>query len=410
MKVYGPLEKAQLEVLSAEPSSAPNGFVYFDSTIGAARVKTALGWADMSTPESALLADRNYITNGDFLVHQIASASMSMPASTTPIAISDSWSARSVAKGGAGTFTRYASSASDRGRYYLEFVTTQQFSGSFGTPPSYISTFIPPTTAEDFNWKAASALSAKKTVTLSFWVKSNAAPLRLVGSVRSSGTTSASAAYIFGYSITSANTWEYITITIPPPDVAVDFTKGVFIIFNLTSGFGAQFVAPSSALGTWGSSTSIFHIDTYDFIASSVGNGIAFSQIQLDIGDTATPFEELTFEKEYGRCRRYFTKTYDYQTGLNAATSVGAVQVVDPLTNGAIPVFYDVKMHEGAKIGTIYSPITGTGQVYSTTTSANIGGSITNLTGTSSATVNLGTATTTGQTKQFHYRVFVYGE
>lgn len=42
--IYGQLEKAQLEMLSAEPANAPLGYVFMDTTEGVAKVKTAAGF------------------------------------------------------------------------------------------------------------------------------------------------------------------------------------------------------------------------------------------------------------------------------------------------------------------------------------------------------------------------------
>lgn len=42
--IYGQLEKAQLEMLSAEPASAPLGYVFMDTSEGVVKVKTAAGF------------------------------------------------------------------------------------------------------------------------------------------------------------------------------------------------------------------------------------------------------------------------------------------------------------------------------------------------------------------------------
>jgi hypothetical protein len=48
-KIYGQLEKAQLELLSASPPSAPTGYIYYDTTENQAKIKTPTGFSTVAS-------------------------------------------------------------------------------------------------------------------------------------------------------------------------------------------------------------------------------------------------------------------------------------------------------------------------------------------------------------------------
>jgi len=52
---------------------------------------------------------------------------------------------------------------------------------------------------------------------------------------------------------------------------------------------------------------------------------IEITGIQLEIGETATPFEHRSFGDELARCQRYFEKTYDQGTAVATATATGSI-------------------------------------------------------------------------------------
>jgi hypothetical protein len=152
---------------------------------------------------------------------------------------------------------------------------------------------------EDLNWGAANA----KNVTLSFWVKSS-----LTGYFSGSLQNSAfNRSYIFSYNISSANTWEFKTVTIPG-DTSGTWLKrnltGCRINFNIGSG--------SNFLGTDNSWSSSNLRGATGSVSITEINGATWqiTGVQLEVGTVATPFERRPFGTELALCQRYFQKSY----------------------------------------------------------------------------------------------------
>ena len=170
--------------------------------------------------------------------------------------------------------------------------------------------------AADLDWGTANA----KTVTLSFWVRSS-----LTGTFGGAFINSAfNRNYPFTYTISSANTWEYKTIT-----VAGD-TSGTWLT---TNGIGVQIAwslgAGASLSGTAGA-WSAGNIQSATGAVSVVGtNGATFyiTGVQLEKGSTATSFDYRPYGQELANCQRYYEKSYELLTAPGANTPIGVVHV-----------------------------------------------------------------------------------
>jgi hypothetical protein len=141
-------------------------------------------------------------------------------------------------------------------------------------------------------------LSNAKDLTLSFYYKSNSTDNRVAWFY--SPERGRDLAVIFAAS--ALNTWERITINIPA-DQAFDnnSNSGLYIRFILSA--GSQFT--SGLASTWGAIGN----DRYGGVAnfhSSTSNYAEFTGAQLEVGDTATPFEHRTYAEELTLCQRYF--------------------------------------------------------------------------------------------------------
>jgi hypothetical protein len=149
----------------------------------------------------------------------------------------------------------------------------------------------------DLGWGTANA----KTVILSFWVRSS-----LTGTFggvlyASTGTLS----YPFSYSISAANTWTQISVTITGP------TTGTFATNNTASftlcfgiGIGSTY---SGTAGSWQASV----LRSVTGATSVVGtNGATWyiTGVQLEQNTSATPFERRLYNQELANCQRYYYK------------------------------------------------------------------------------------------------------
>jgi len=149
----------------------------------------------------------------------------------------------------------------------------------------------------DWNWGTANA----KTVTLSFQVYSS-----LTGTFGGALQNSANnQAYPFTYTVSSANTWTQISLTIIGPTSGTWLTtNGRGVVINFGLGVGSTY---SGTAGSWNTN--------YNFSAtgatSVVGtNGATFyiTGVQLEVGSSATGYEYRQYGTELALCQRYYQK------------------------------------------------------------------------------------------------------
>ena len=156
----------------------------------------------------------------------------------------------------------------------------------------------------DLAWGTANA----KTVTLSFWAYSS-----LTGTFGGSiNNPSENYNYPFAYTISSANTWTQISVTIAGPTSgtwATDNGSGMFVEWSLGCG--------STYLGTAGSWSANRYQGATGQVQISQTNGATFyiTGVQLEVGSSATGFEYRMYTTEFALCQRY----YQY---LNASGSI----------------------------------------------------------------------------------------
>ena len=139
--------------------------------------------------------------------------------------------------------------------------------------------------------------STAKTITISFWVRSSLTGT--FGGVLKNSATDRN--YPFSFTINSANTWEYETITITGD------TSGTWI--GATNGLGlmVRFSLGSNYTGTAGAWAGGY-IDAPTGQTNLVGtNGATFyiTGVQLEVGTTATSFDYRPYGTELALCQRY---------------------------------------------------------------------------------------------------------
>jgi len=178
----------------------------------------------------------------------------------------------------------------------------------------------------DLAWGTASAAA----ITLSFWVRSSLTGT-FGGALRNSGNTRS---YPFTYSISSANTWTKISLTIAGDTSGTWLTTngvGINILWGL--GVGSTF---SGTAGAWAGS----NFNSATGATSVVGtNGATFyiTGVQLEKGTTATSFDYRPYGTELALCQRYYYRQYSSATG----SRFGMGQVLtstSALVNSLFPV------------------------------------------------------------------------
>ena len=159
----------------------------------------------------------------------------------------------------------------------------------------------------DLGFGTASAQS----VTISFWVKSSLTGSH--GAALNNGNEDRS--YPFAYTVSSANTWEYKTVTIAGDTSGTwdtDTTAGMIITFGLGAGTTYQGTADAWQAGNkFQPSGTIQNIGTI--------SNWNVTGVQLEAGVNATDFEQLQYGQQFALCQRYFETSYDYGVPFGTA-------------------------------------------------------------------------------------------
>ena len=170
--------------------------------------------------------------------------------------------------------------------------------------------------------------SSASTVTLSFYVRSS-----LTGTFGGALQNSAfDRSYPFSYTISTANTWQRISITIVGDTSGTWLkTNGVGIRVGFSLGAGSSV---SGTAGAWASGNFVSATGATSVVGTNAAT-FYITGIKLEIGSTATDFEHpRSYGDELARCDRYF-QSYDLSgnyVGLCAAQCASSTESLAAMT------------------------------------------------------------------------------
>jgi len=311
---------------------------------------SSITFEDGSIVSSGSAGFKNKIINGAMMIDQ-RNAGASYSAVDGGFSV-DRWKVASYdSSAQTGKFTVQQSSTVPTG-FSKSLLVTSSAATSLGSGAIYwIGQFIEGFNTADLDFGLATA----KTVTLSFWVRSSLTGT-FAGSILNNGNDRS---YPFTYTINSANTFEYKTVTITGDTSGTwptDSSIGLRVLFNLGQGSTYSRTANTWASGYYGSVTG-----TTNLLATS-GATLYITGVQLEKGTTASSFEFRSYGKELMLCQRYFQKSFNQSLAVGATGSLsGAINLIIYVTNGeytSIPVQLSPQMRATPTI-TWYSYVNG---------------------------------------------------
>jgi len=248
------------------------------------------------------LSNRNLIINGAFQVWQRATAATAVGGSDVFNTV-DRWS---FWENTDGAFTTEQSTDVPSGQgfaYSLKAACTSADTSLAAGQFSLIGHKIEAQNLSQLNYGTSSA----KTMTLSFWVKSNKTGTYCFSIEKDDETD-----YILikEFSVSSADTWEKKTLTITPDSnikasagaITNDNGLGLRLLWALA--LGTTYNSGSDD-GTWTDSTLFGTTNQVNWMDSD-SNEFYITGVQLELGETATPFEHEDHGTTLRKCMRYF--------------------------------------------------------------------------------------------------------
>lgn len=163
----------------------------------------------------------------------------------------------------------------------------------------------------DLGWGTVNA----QPVTISFWTRSSLTGT-FGGSIRNAASDRS---YVFSYTISAANTWEYKTITVPGDTSGTWLTTnstGMQVTFGL--GVGSTY---SGTSGSWSSSFSLISATGATSVIGTLGATWQITGVQLEKGTVATSYDYLSYGTQLALCQRYYEILTNEANGFSLLSS-----------------------------------------------------------------------------------------
>ncbi len=280
-------------------------------------------------------AFKNIIINGDMSLAQRATSVTSISSGNT-IHTCDRWKTYASS---AGTWTQTQEALTTGDPYTNGFATSLKLdcttaNGSLSSG-SYLSV-AQSIEAQNLQYIKKGTSNAEQ-LTASFWVKSTKTGTNIVQFVSLDDTVRICAQ---SYTISSSDTWEKKTITIPADtsstgNISNDNGEGLRMIFWVVA--GTDYTSGTLAT-TWADTANANRAVGQVNNADSTSNNFEITGVQLEAGTTASDFEFLPTDITEDRCRRY------YQIGGNCSGRAYST------TNGEFYYAFEKQMRSGPSV------------------------------------------------------------
>lgn len=281
---------------------------------------------------------RNRIINGDMRIDQRNAGASAAVVGGSPKYGPDRFQLDlSTSTGVALSIQQVSDAPADFGKSLKVTVTT---SGSTSAGNySYVRQQIEGYNFADLNFGTANA----RTFTLSFWVKSS-----LTGTFGGYLGAALNARFrTFSYTINSANTWEYKTVTVSGDTAGTwDTTNGVGLQVAWSMSCGSTY---QGATGSWGSSLLLGATGQVN-VTETNGATFYITGVQLEAGTVASPFERRDYGRELMMCQRYYEVVGNGASGTLNSGNAGTV---------SFTTFWKVTKRAGPTVGVGFGAVQG---------------------------------------------------
>lgn len=285
-----------------------------DGAVTTQKLASVIAPVVSSINDGHLAGFRNRIMNGNMIVTQRGSANTYVAGLGGTITRTlDRWSITGISSGVAVYLDVFQSSAVPPNNQFISSlgITVTPNADTSVVASDYCVLFQ---SIEGFNVRDL----VGRTFTLSFWVRSSVIGKYGV-SFRNKGPNRS---FVATYTVDSPNTWEYKSITVPGGLITSgnwgwQNEIGLTVAFALTAGSNYH-----TTPGSWQTGDFLSTADQANFI-STVGNSFIITGVQLEPGNTATPFEHRPIETFL--CQRYF---YSIRPLSLSTVAIGQGQVV----------------------------------------------------------------------------------
>ena len=244
------------------------------------------------------LSHRNLIQNGNFAIFQrFLPGSQVTCNNGTNFYCMDRWYARGEGSKAVFKLMQQDIQSEGQGAHTSARVQVTTASGTPATNDVYkIAQRIEGRNVQHLSWGTSGA----KTITLSFLVKSS-----VTGTYGGSIMNGAqNRAYPFTYAISSANTWEQKSITIPGDTGGTWITNtGIGLELNFDMGTAeSNYRRPA---GSWYGGRAEGADGTVQLVQTNGANWYV-TKVQIEEGSYSTPFEHISYQENLSQCKRYY--------------------------------------------------------------------------------------------------------
>ena len=257
-------------------------------------------FADLATAsEESSLANRNYFYNGDMQIYQRGSTDV---ASDSIARTLDRWRMYNYSDG-AVTVTQDTNAPSATAfTKSLKIDVTTADSSLGADEVAFIQQRFEGQDLQNF----LKGTSSAKKGTLQFWVSSPKTGTHIVEWYDTDNSRQISKTY----TVNSANTWEFKTITFDADTTGTwnnDNAQSLEITWWLCA--GTNFTS-GTLNTTWGSVTAANRAVGQVNVFDNTSNNFYLTGVQLELGEVATSFKHETYTDNLQRCQRYYEEGY----------------------------------------------------------------------------------------------------